>query len=65
MISTAIPHSGKATSFRNKRTGAEWVAHYDIHCQVYRFEPTGNLRAIKAPFESRSIPPYFESAGTH
>ncbi|ASM10263.1 hypothetical protein BVG91_10270 [Serratia marcescens] len=64
-MSTAIPHSGKATSFRNKRTGAAWVAHYDIHCQVYRFEPTGNLRAIKSSFESRSIPAYFELAGTH
>ncbi|MFN1146830.1 hypothetical protein [Serratia liquefaciens] len=65
MISSTVPHSGKATSYRNKRTGAAWVAHYDIHCQVYRFEPTGNLRAIKSPFESRSIPPYFEPAGTH
>ncbi|MGQ6071799.1 hypothetical protein ACUNGP_18210 [Serratia sp. IR-2025] len=65
MISTAIPHNGKVTSFRNKKTGAAWMAHYDIHCQVYRFEPTGNLRAIKSPFESRSIPDYFEPAGTH
>lgn len=65
MINTTIPHSGKQARYRNKRTGAAWMAHYDIHCKVYRFEPTGNLRAIKSAFEARSIPPYFEPAGTH
>lgn len=65
MISATVPHSGKATQFRNKRTGSAWIAHYDIHAKVYHFEPTGNLRAIKSGFDARSIPPEFELAGTH
>ncbi|MEX3004191.1 hypothetical protein AB4K11_12915 [Serratia fonticola] len=64
-MNNIVPNSGKAVTLRHKRTGAPWDVSFDYVRSVYRFEPTGNLRAIKAPFESRSIPPYFEPAGTH
>nr|WP_261288346.1 hypothetical protein [Serratia fonticola] len=64
MVSIAS-FSGKEILLRNKRTGAPWVASFDYIRSVYRFEPKGNLRAIKEPFESPGIPQYFELAGTH
>lgn len=63
-MNTIVPNNGKAVTLRNKRTSALWVASFDHTHNVYRFEPTGNLRAIKAPFESPGIPPEFEPAGT-
>nr|WP_257013803.1 hypothetical protein [Serratia fonticola] len=59
------PIIGKAISLRNKRTGAPWVASFDYIRSVYRFEPCGNLKAIREAFESPGIPQYFELAGTH
>lgn len=64
-MNTIVPNSGKAVTLRNKRTGAPWVASFDHTRSVYLFVPTGNLRAIKAPFEAPGIPAYFEPAGTH
>ena len=64
-MKSQIPNSGKAIHMRNKRTGAPWLASFDYTCGRYRFEPVGNLRAIKRPFESLRIPPEFEPAGTH
>ncbi|BEN49834.1 hypothetical protein BMF90_02875 [Serratia sp. OLHL2] len=64
-MSKIVPNSGKAVSLRNTRTGAPWVGSFDYIRGRYRFEPVGNLRAIKRPFESLRIPPEFEPAGTH
>nr|WP_071998212.1 MULTISPECIES: hypothetical protein [unclassified Serratia (in: enterobacteria)] len=64
-MNNIVPNSGKAVTLRHKRTGAPWDVSFDYVRSVYRFEPTGNLRAIKAPFESPGIPPEFEPAGTH
>ncbi|MFC0225643.1 hypothetical protein [Serratia aquatilis] len=64
-MTSIVPFCGKAMTFRHKRTGTPWVVSFDYVRSVYRFEPIGNLRAIKAPFESPSIPPEFELAGTH
>lgn len=60
-----VPNNGKQVSLRNKRTGAAWAASFNYTNGLYKFEPLGNLRAIKRSFESPSIPPEFEAAGTH
>ncbi|WP_072010928.1 MULTISPECIES: hypothetical protein [unclassified Serratia (in: enterobacteria)] len=64
-MTNIVPFSSKAIALRNKRTGAPWVALFDYVRSVYRFEPIGNLRAIRKPFEAPGIPPEFEPAGTH
>ncbi|HBE9077610.1 hypothetical protein [Serratia fonticola] len=64
-MASIVPFSGKAISLRNKRTGASWVASFDFTRSVYRFEPCGNLKAIREAFEAPGIPQYFELAGTH
>lgn len=64
-MSTLIPNNGKQVFLRNKRTGASWCGSFNYTSGLYRFEPVGNLRAIKRPFETRVIPQEFESAGTH
>lgn len=61
----AVPNSGRPVTLRNVRTGAAWQVSFDYINGVYRHEPLGNLRAIRRPYESRSVDPALVPAGTH